>query len=92
MSDSDGEEDDQPPIMHHRLISHPGSVNRIRAMPQQPSLVATWSERGTVQARNTCLSTLTCQSVKAVLGCIHVAMHDCRFTMVNELPSLRCMM
>mmetsp|Transcript_14499 Transcript_14499/g.36672 ORF Transcript_14499/g.36672 Transcript_14499/m.36672 type:complete len:448 (-) Transcript_14499:31-1374(-) len=49
MSDSDGEEDDQPPIMHHRLISHPGSVNRIRAMPQQPSLVATWSERGTVQ-------------------------------------------
>lgn len=49
MSDSDDEDEDEPPVMHHRQIAHPGGVNRVRAMPQQPSVVATWSEKGTVQ-------------------------------------------
>jgi ribosome assembly protein RRB1 len=52
MSDSDDEDEDEPPVMHHRQIAHPGGVNRVRAMPQQPSVVATWSEKGTVQVRS----------------------------------------
>ena len=52
MSDSDEEDDPEgPPVMHFRQIAHPGGVNRTRVMPQQPNIVATWSERGTVQVR-----------------------------------------
>lgn len=53
-----------PPAMHHRLISHPGSVNRIRAMPQQPAMVVTWSEKGTVQARYPHIPPLIVKSAK----------------------------
>lgn len=51
MSDSDDDDDngEEPPLMAFRQLAHPGCVNRVRAMPQQPTLVATWSERGTVQ-------------------------------------------
>eukprot|EP00951_Prasinocladus_malaysianus_P017577 scaffold138773_cov39-Prasinocladus_malaysianus.AAC.1 len=51
MSDSDSDDEangEEPPQMHLRQIAHPGGVNRVRAMPQQGSVVATWSEKGTV--------------------------------------------
>lgn len=47
MSESDGEE--EPPQMHMRSYAHNGGVNRVRCMPQQPTLVATWAEFGQVQ-------------------------------------------
>lgn len=32
-----------------KMVAHQGCVNRIRAMPQQPHIVATWSDSGYVQ-------------------------------------------
>ena len=43
------EEDGPGPRLHARLLKHHGGVLRVRAMPQQPTLVATWSDSGTVQ-------------------------------------------
>ena len=35
--------------LEHRKIDHPdGNVNRVRAMPQEPGIVATWSDSGKV--------------------------------------------
>ena len=53
MSDSDessDEEDnlDDDPIVDHRSVKHTGAVNRIRAMPQRPNIVASWSDTGRV--------------------------------------------
>jgi len=45
-SDDDNLDDD--PIVRHRSIKHTGAVNRIRSMPQQPGIVATWSDTGRV--------------------------------------------
>jgi len=41
--DDDDELDDDPEIEFKSLI-HPGSVNRIRVMPQEPHFVASWSD------------------------------------------------
>ncbi|CAM9218438.1 unnamed protein product [Heterosigma akashiwo] len=42
--DSDTEDD---PTLDHCHIAHPsGGVNRIRSMPQQPGIIATWSDGG----------------------------------------------
>jgi ribosome assembly protein RRB1 len=49
--DNDENEDDDvdmDPIVEHYSIRHYGGVNRIRSMPQRPSIVATWSEAGRV--------------------------------------------
>lgn len=47
--DDDDEDDvDEDPILEHRSIRHMGGVNRIRAMPGEPSVVATWSDIGRV--------------------------------------------
>ena len=47
MSDSDDEE--APPQIHTNRIAHHGGVNRLRCMPQQPAVVASWGDTGLVQ-------------------------------------------
>jgi ribosome assembly protein RRB1 len=49
--DSD-DEIDLDPVMEHYSIKHYGGVNRIRAMPQESSIIATWSDAGTVNLFN----------------------------------------
>jgi len=44
----DEPEEEVDPTCEHRSLPHTGSVNRIRAMKQRPSLVATWAETGLV--------------------------------------------
>ena len=55
MSDSDDE--DAPPQIHTSRVAHHGGVNRLRCMPQQPAVVASWGDTGLVQ----------------VLACVHLA-------------------
>ena len=50
MSSTD-EEDDAPPALHSRALAHAGGVNRLRAMPQAPGVLAAWADSGAVQAR-----------------------------------------
>jgi len=46
---SDDSETEDDPVLDYVHISHPsGSVNRIRSMPQQPAVVASWSDAGLV--------------------------------------------
>lgn len=47
MSDSDDE--DAPPQIHTNRVAHHGGVNRMRCMPQQPAVVASWGDTGLVQ-------------------------------------------
>ncbi|EFJ12772.1 hypothetical protein SELMODRAFT_123562 [Selaginella moellendorffii] len=48
--ESDDEEmRDKTPKLEVRMIAHHGCINRIRAMPQEPNIIATWSETGLVQ-------------------------------------------
>lgn len=42
------DETDDDPILDHINIPHTGGVNRVRSMPQQPHIVATWSETSDV--------------------------------------------
>lgn len=44
MDDSDDEEDYDDPTIEFKAIRHPGGVNRLRAMPQAPNVIATLSE------------------------------------------------
>uniref|UniRef100_A0A7S4ALY1 Histone-binding protein RBBP4-like N-terminal domain-containing protein n=1 Tax=Pseudo-nitzschia australis TaxID=44445 RepID=A0A7S4ALY1_9STRA len=50
--DSDSDEDDQDldldPILEHYSLPHYGGVNRLRAMPQNQNIVATWSDVGKI--------------------------------------------
>jgi ribosome assembly protein RRB1 len=46
--DSSDEEIDLDPVAEHYAIPHYGGVNRVRCMPQKPSIVATWSDVGKV--------------------------------------------
>lgn len=50
--DSDVNEADLDPVVEHYSIKHYGGVNRIRAMPQQSNVVATWSDAGRVNLFN----------------------------------------
>ena len=55
----DGEEDD--PALHLVKVAHHGGVNRVRAMPQQPALIATWGDTALVQVRlEPCRATSAC--------------------------------
>jgi ribosome assembly protein RRB1 len=48
-NDSDVIDDaDLDPVVEHFSIKHYGGVNRIRSMPQNPNVVATWSDAGKV--------------------------------------------
>ena len=57
MSSSDADEEEaaddnggeEPPKMHYRTVMHVGGVNRVRACPQQPGLVAVWGDSGSVK-------------------------------------------
>jgi ribosome assembly protein RRB1 len=46
-SDSDDDLADDP-VLEHRSVKHHGGVNRVRCMPQEPGVVATWSDTGSV--------------------------------------------
>ncbi|KAK9839919.1 hypothetical protein WJX74_000375 [Apatococcus lobatus] len=49
-SDDDmSDEEEGQPRLSVRQVAHHGAINRIRSMPQQPSIVASWSEAGHVQ-------------------------------------------
>ncbi|KAL3688519.1 hypothetical protein R1sor_014828 [Riccia sorocarpa] len=41
------------PVLEAKMIAHQGGVNRIRCMPQQPHIVATWADTGYVQVWDT---------------------------------------
>lgn len=45
-NDQDKKKED--PLLESYKIKHDGAINRIRSMPQQPNIVATWSETGRV--------------------------------------------
>jgi len=50
LSDDDSDDDtDGAPVMHLRQISQPCGINRVRSMPQQSSIIATWGEDARVQ-------------------------------------------
>ena len=49
MCDSNDEEEGGPPVMHVRTLSLTNGVNRIRAMPQKPAVVAVWEDAGQVE-------------------------------------------
>jgi ribosome assembly protein RRB1 len=52
-SSSSDEEIDLDPIVEHYVIPHPfGGINRVRVMPQNANIVATWSEDATVNIFN----------------------------------------
>mmetsp|Transcript_12787 Transcript_12787/g.28106 ORF Transcript_12787/g.28106 Transcript_12787/m.28106 type:complete len:536 (+) Transcript_12787:65-1672(+) len=51
--DESDEEVDLDPIVEHYSIPHYGGVNRVRCLPQQPHIVATWSDQGQVNLFNT---------------------------------------
>jgi ribosome assembly protein RRB1 len=52
-SSSDEEENlDLDPVLEHYHLPHYGGVNRIRAMPQQSDIIATWSDVGKVYLYN----------------------------------------
>ncbi|CAO2822374.1 unnamed protein product [Amaranthus hypochondriacus] len=51
-SDSDEDEDEKgsgEPILQLRKVAHQGCVNRIRSMPQNPHICATWGDTAFVQ-------------------------------------------
>ncbi|KAL2533210.1 Transducin family protein/WD-40 repeat family protein [Abeliophyllum distichum] len=53
-SDSDEEDEEEDgvsgtPVLQLRKVFHEGSVNRIRAMPQNPHICASWADTGHVQ-------------------------------------------
>lgn len=52
--DDDDDEDDEAllPVMGARFIKQRAAINRIRAMPQSGSMVASWSEDGSISVHN----------------------------------------
>jgi hypothetical protein len=50
--DSGSDADDEEPVLFSCQVAHPGGVNRIRSMPQNPGIVAAWSDLGQVQVIN----------------------------------------
>lgn len=46
------DEVDLDPVMEHYSVPHYGGINRVRVMPQQPDICATWSDTGHVNLFN----------------------------------------
>jgi ribosome assembly protein RRB1 len=51
-NDEDDESVDLDPVLEHYSLKHHGGVNRVRAMPQKPEIIATWSDVGVVNMYN----------------------------------------
>ena len=51
-NENDDDNEDLDPTLEHISIRHNGGVNRVRAMPQMPNIVATWSDVGNVYMYN----------------------------------------
>lgn len=50
MDASDDEEDREPPArMHYRLVQQSNGINRLRAMPQRPGVLAVWQDNKQVR-------------------------------------------
>lgn len=47
-SSDDDSDVDEDPILENQRIPHEGGINRVRVMPQNPHMVATWSDRGII--------------------------------------------
>lgn len=47
-SSDDDSDVDEDPILETQKIPHDGGINRVRVMPQNPNVVATWSDKGIV--------------------------------------------
>jgi ribosome assembly protein RRB1 len=74
--DSDSEDEiDLDPIMEHYSIKHYGGVNRIRAMPQNSNIIATWSDAGTVNLFN----------VESIMQ--RFSMREGRGSVLHDIPS-----
>ena len=55
LSDDDSDADEEgAPVMHLRQVSQPCGINRVRAMPQQSSIVAAWGDDARVQVSELC--------------------------------------
>ena len=55
LSDDDSDADEEgAPVMHLRQVSQPCGINRVRAMPQQSSIIAAWGEDARVQVSELC--------------------------------------
>lgn len=52
LEEEDDDDLDEDPIVEARSFKHTGSINRIRAMPQKPNVVATWADTGKVHIWN----------------------------------------
>lgn len=50
--DDDDEEMEDDPIIETQTIAHQGGINRIRAIPSHPHVVATWADTGRVNLWN----------------------------------------
>jgi ribosome assembly protein RRB1 len=50
--DEDDSDNDQDPELEFRMIKYQGGVNRVRTMPQMSTLVASWSDNGSVYVHN----------------------------------------
>jgi hypothetical protein len=66
--DCDDEEASQETAMFHsRTVAHKAAVNRLRCMPQQPGIVATWGENSVVSILNL-IKTVTLLSEQEAKG------------------------
>jgi len=48
-SDSDDDDEEEDAKLHVKKIAHTGGINRIRSMPQQPHIAASWADTAQVQ-------------------------------------------
>lgn len=51
--DDDAGDEDEDAVLTFRQIKHPGGTNRVRSLPSQAHVVATWSDNGKVYIWNT---------------------------------------
>ena len=49
--DEEEEEEEEEARLHVRKVAHTGGINRVRAMPQQPAIVASFADSAQVQVR-----------------------------------------
>lgn len=57
MDADDDSEDEDPARLHTVKVPTDSGLNRVRAMPQRPGVVAAWGENGRVQVRGMLLMT-----------------------------------